>query len=44
MSHPVEVNKTVSNEKKNDNNNDNNIDNHNIYYKTFSNFNSFKFE
>jgi hypothetical protein len=38
MSHPVEVNKTISNEKKKGNNNDN------IYYKTFSNFNSFKFE
>ena len=38
MSHPAEVNKTISNEKKNGINNDN------IYYKTFSNFNSFKFE
>jgi len=44
MSHPVETNKTISNEKKRDNNNDINNDNHNIYYKTFSNFNSFKFE
>lgn len=46
MSHPIEAKKEKSNEKKNDSNNhnDNNNEDHNIYYKTFSNFNSFKFE